>query len=51
MRSLMICTAHPISRIMKWVGHVACMGARRGVYKVLVRKSEGKRQLGRPRHR
>jgi len=27
------------------------MGERRGVYKVLVGKPEGKRPLGRPRHR
>jgi hypothetical protein len=27
------------------------MGERRGVYTVLVGKSEGKRPLGRPRHR
>jgi len=27
------------------------MGERRGVYRVLVRKPEGKRLLGRPRHR
>jgi hypothetical protein len=27
------------------------MGERRGVYRILVRKSEGKRPLGRPRHR
>jgi len=27
------------------------MGERRGVYRVLVRKSEGKRPLGRPRRR
>jgi hypothetical protein len=26
------------------------MGERRGVYRVLVRKPEGKRPLGRPRH-
>ena len=32
-------------------GHVARMGARRGLYKVLVGKPEGKRPLGRPRHR
>ena len=31
---------------MKWAGHVAHMGERRGVYKVLVRKPEGKRPLG-----
>jgi len=30
---------------------VACMGEGRGVYRVLVGKSEGKRPLGRPRHR
>ena len=29
-------------------GHVARMGKRRGAYRVLVGKSEGKRQLGRP---
>jgi hypothetical protein len=32
-------------------GHVACMGEGRNVYRVLVRRSEGKRQLKRPRHR
>ena len=39
------------SRRMRWAEHVARMGERRGVYMVLVGKSEGKRQLGRPRHR
>ena len=39
------------SRRMRWAGHVARMGEERGVYKVLVRKPEGKRPLGRPRHR
>jgi hypothetical protein len=39
------------SKRMKWVGHVACMGEGRGVYSVLVGMSEGKRLLGRPRHR
>jgi len=29
-------------------GHVARMGERRGVYRVLVGKPEGKRPLGRP---
>ena len=28
--------------------HVACMGEERGVYRVLVGKTEGKRPLGRP---
>jgi len=34
-----------------WVGHIACMGEWGGVYRVLVGKPEGKRPLGRPRHR
>ena len=38
-------------RRIRWVGHVAHMGERRGVQRVLVRKPEGKRPLGRPRHR
>jgi len=33
---------------MRWAGHVARMGERRGVYTVLVGKPEGKRPLGRP---
>jgi len=36
---------------MRWAGHVARMGERRGVYRVLVWKPEGKRPLGRPRRR
>jgi len=39
------------SRRMRWVGHVARMGESRGVYRVLVRTPEGKRPVGRPRHR
>ena len=39
------------SRRMRWAGHVARMGEERGVYRVLVGKPEGKRPLGRPRHR
>jgi hypothetical protein len=39
------------SRTMRWAGHLARMGERRGVYRVLVGKPEGKRPLGRPRHR
>ena len=38
-------------RTKRWAGHVACMGEERGAYRVLVRKSEGKRPLGRPRRR
>jgi len=33
---------------MRWAGHVARVGERRGVYRVLVWKPEGKRPLGRP---
>ena len=39
------------SRRMRLAGHVARMGERRGVYKILVGKPEGKRPLGRPRRR
>jgi len=39
------------SRRMSWPGHVARMGKRRGVYRVLVGKTERKRPLGRPRRR
>ena len=39
-------------RRMRWVEHVvACRGERRGVYRVLVGKPEGKRPLGGPRRR
>ena len=36
---------------MRWAGHVARMGERRGVYRVLVGKPEGMRPLGRTRRR
>jgi len=36
---------------MRWAGHVARMGERRGVYGDLVGKPEGKRPLGRTRRR
>jgi len=36
---------------VKCAGHVARTGERRGVYRVLVGKPEGKRPLGRPKHR
>ena len=38
-------------RRMRWVGHVAPMGERRGVYRVLVGKPQGKKSLDRPRRR
>jgi len=36
---------------MGWAGHIARMGERSGIYRVLVGKPEGKRPLGRTRHR
>ena len=36
---------------MIWAGHVARIGDRGGVCRVLVGKPEGKRPLGRPGHR
>jgi len=36
---------------MRWVGHVAHMGKRRGTYRILVGRPEGRRTLGRPTHR
>ena len=35
-------------RRMRWAGHVARMGERRGVYRVFVGKPEGKNHLGDP---
>jgi hypothetical protein len=39
------------SRRMRWTGHVARMGEKRNVYRLLVGKSEEKRPLGRPKCR
>ena len=39
------------SKRMRWEGHVARMGERRGVYRILVGKTEGKRPLRRPKRR
>jgi hypothetical protein len=39
------------SRRMRWAGHLARVGEGKGVYRVLVGRPEGKRSLGRPRHR
>jgi hypothetical protein len=38
-------------RRMRWAGHVARMGEKRNIYRLLVGKPEGKKQLGRPRRR
>jgi hypothetical protein len=39
------------SRKMRWEGHVAQMGERRNMYRLLVGKPEGKKRLGRPKRR
>jgi hypothetical protein len=39
------------SRRMRLAGHVARMGEKRNMYRLLVGKLEGKGLLGRPRHR
>jgi hypothetical protein len=39
------------SRRMRWAGHVARMGEKRNVFRLLVGKPETKRPLGRPRRR
>jgi hypothetical protein len=39
------------SRRLRWAGHVARMGEKRGAYRALVSKAEGRRPLGRPRRR
>jgi hypothetical protein len=36
---------------MRWAGHVARLGERKGVYRFLVGKPEGKRPLRRPKRR
>jgi hypothetical protein len=38
-------------RRMRWAGHVARMGEKRNMYRLLVGTPEGKRPLGRPRRR
>jgi hypothetical protein len=38
------------SRKMRWAEHVACMGEKRGIYRIFVGKPEGQRPLGRLRH-
>ena len=36
---------------MRWAGHVARMAERRGAYRVLLGRRDGKRPLGRPKLR
>ena len=51
-----LCSSPNIVRVikwrrMRWAGHVARMGDRIVVFRVLVGKPEGKRPLGKPRRR
>jgi hypothetical protein len=39
------------SENIRWVWHVARMGERRNTYRILLRKPEGRRPLGRSRRR
>jgi hypothetical protein len=39
------------SRRMRWAGHVARTGGKRGTYRILVRRPEGRRPLGRHRRK
>jgi hypothetical protein len=39
------------SRRMRWAGHVACMVEKRGAYRILVRRPEGRQPLGRRRRK
>jgi hypothetical protein len=39
------------SKRMRWAGHVGRMGAKTNAYRILVGKREGKRRLGKLRHR
>jgi hypothetical protein len=39
------------SRRVRWAGHAARRGEKRNAYRILVRKPEGKRPLGRLRPR
>jgi hypothetical protein len=39
------------ARRMRWAGHVARIGELRGAYNILVGRPEGRRPLGRSRHR
>jgi hypothetical protein len=55
MSFIKICSVEAIllikSRRLRWAGHVARMGERRGAYRDLVGKPEEGRQLVRPRRR
>jgi len=46
-----IFTAVSLKIRVRWVGHVAYIGKRKGAHRILVEKHEGKKTHGRPRHR
>jgi hypothetical protein len=37
-------------RKLRWLGHVAHMGEIRNAYTIFIRKPEGKRPFGKPKH-
>jgi hypothetical protein len=39
------------SRMVRWAGNIASVGEKRNAYRILVGKPEGKKPLGRLRHR
>jgi hypothetical protein len=39
------------SRRMSWAGYVTSMGEKKGAYRILVGRPEGRRIIWRPRHR
>jgi hypothetical protein len=39
------------SRRKRWAGHVARMGEKKGAYRILVMRPEGRRPLGKPKRR
>jgi hypothetical protein len=55
MTSFITCTLHQIFlhdqiKENEMGGDVACMGEMRNEYNILIRKSDGKRPFGRPKH-
>jgi hypothetical protein len=52
MKSIIACTLRMMKpRRMKWARQVAQIGETRNTYRLLVGKPEGKRPLGKARHR
>jgi hypothetical protein len=44
-----VCLPCTLFVTLRWAGHVARVGERRGAYRALVGKPDGRRPLGRPR--